>query len=294
MKIWLSKNSEVPVREQIITQITLGIASGELAVGTRLPSTREIALRYKIHSNTVSNAYQILAEQGWLEFRKGSGFYVRETNHANHANSLDRLIVQFVGAAQTVGFSIEEIKTRLAHFFDSNHSNQLFVIESDAGLREILVEEIREATKLDVAGAEFEDFETLLQMRGANFTAMFDEKAKIGAVLPPEKNCVFLKTNSPAASMKDEARPTADDLIAVVSGWDNFLILAKTMLVAVNIEPESLIIRATREANWRKGLSAASMIICDSLTAKNLTDLQNVRVFRLIAEESLGELTQIC
>jgi len=98
---------------------------------------------------------------------------------------------------------------------------------------------------------------------------------------------------SAAASMTGETRPTPDDLIAVVSGWENFLILAKTMLVAVKIEPESLIIRSTREENWRKGLNAASMIICDSLTAKNLSDFQNVRIFRLIAEESLSEITQI-
>ena len=30
MKIWLTKNSEIPVREQIIAQITLGITSGDL------------------------------------------------------------------------------------------------------------------------------------------------------------------------------------------------------------------------------------------------------------------------
>jgi DNA-binding transcriptional regulator YhcF (GntR family) len=292
MKIWLSKNSEVPVREQIITQITLGIASGDLAVGTRLPSTREMAQRYKIHSNTVSNAYQILAEQGWLEFRKGSGFYVRELNHENHDNSLDRLIAQFVATAQTGGFSIEEIKRRLAHFFDSHHSNRLFVIENDRGLREILIEEIRAATNLQVAGAELENLEKLLAKRDAIFAAMFDEKAKISPRLTAEKNCVFLKANSPAASMKGETRPTADDLIAVVSGWENFLVLAKTMLVAVQIEPESLIIRSTREENWRKGLPAASMIICDSLTAKQLSGLPNVRIFRLIAEESLHELAR--
>jgi DNA-binding transcriptional regulator YhcF (GntR family) len=293
MKIWLSKNSEVPVREQIITQITLGIASGDLAVGTRLPSTREIAQRYKIHSNTVSNAYQILAEQGWLEFRKGSGFYVRESNHENHDNSLDRLIAQFVGTAQTGGFSIEEIKRRLAHFFEAHHSNHLFVIENDPGLRDILVEEIRAATNLQVAGAELENLEKILQKRGAILAAMFDEKGKISARLPSEKNCIFLKVNSPAASMKGETRPTAADLIAVVSGWENFLVLAKTMLVAADIEPESLIIRSTRAENWRKGLNAASMIICDSLTAKNLSGLENIRIFRLIAEETLHELARL-
>src|SRR6185369_14118721 len=124
MKIWLSKNSEVPVREQLITQITLGIASGELAVGARLPSTSEIARRYKIHSNTVSNAYQLLAEQGWLEFRKGSGFYVREADSENNENSLDKLVARFIQTAQASGFSIAEIKARLIHFFDSNQSDR--------------------------------------------------------------------------------------------------------------------------------------------------------------------------
>src|SRR5215203_3017331 len=172
MKIWLSKNSEVPVREQIITQITLGIASGDLVTGARLPSTREIAQRFKIHSNTVSNAYEILAEQGWLEFRKGSGFYVREPSHDRHGNSLDRLIAQFVATAQAGGFSIEEIKRQLAHFFDSHHSNRVFVIENDNGLKEILIEEIRTATNLQVDGTELENLEKVLQIRGAVFAAM--------------------------------------------------------------------------------------------------------------------------
>lgn len=293
MKIWLSKNSEVPVREQLITQITLGIASGDLAVGTRLPSTSEIARRYKIHSNTVSNAYQLLAEQGWLEFRKGSGFYVREANSENVENSLDKLIARFIQTAQASGFSIAEIKERLIHFFDSNQSNRLFIIENDEGLREILVEEICGSAKFEVVGASLDEFKKELSKTGTNFAAMFDEKAKISAVLPPDKSCIFLKANSAAASMTGETRPTANDLIAVVSGWEKFLILAKTMLIAAQIEPESLVIRSTREENWRKGLNAASMVICDSLTAKNLTDLENIRIFRLIAEESLGELAQI-
>ncbi|MET0754174.1 MAG: GntR family transcriptional regulator, partial [Pyrinomonadaceae bacterium] len=79
MKIWLSKNSEIPVREQIVTQIALGIVSGDLRVGEKLPSTREIARRFGVHSNTVSSAYQKLSEQNLIEFKKGSGFFVSET-----------------------------------------------------------------------------------------------------------------------------------------------------------------------------------------------------------------------
>ncbi len=54
MRLWLSKSSEVPIRVQLEAQIILGILGNDLKVGQRLPSTRELARRYKIHSNNKS------------------------------------------------------------------------------------------------------------------------------------------------------------------------------------------------------------------------------------------------
>src|SRR6185436_4554857 len=97
MKIWLSKNSEIPMREQIVTQITLGIMSGDLKTGERLPSTNEIARRFKVHANTVGSAYQKLTEQNLIEFKKGSGFFVSENKTIEDGGNfkLDRLIAEF-------------------------------------------------------------------------------------------------------------------------------------------------------------------------------------------------------
>ncbi|MBS1792848.1 MAG: GntR family transcriptional regulator [Acidobacteria bacterium] len=293
MKLWLSKNSEVPVREQLVAQITLGIASGELAVGARLPSTREIALRYQIHFNTVSNAYHILAGQGWLEFRPGSGFYVRELDAGRVDDPLDRLIAGFVRAARGQGYSTDEIGRRLARFLETAPTRRLCLVENDEALRKILVEEIRAATDLDVSGIGLADLPGQITSPGVKFAAMFDEKKKLGELLPDVENCLFLKTSSPAATMKGETRPRPNDLIAVVSGWENFLLLAKIMLVAAQIDPDCLVLRSTRVKSWNKGLRAASMIICDSLTAKKLARYPNVRVFRLISDDSLAELRRL-
>ncbi len=60
MRLWLSRSSEVPLREQLVTQIRLGIISGDLKVRQKLPSTRELARRFHIHSNTISAAYREL------------------------------------------------------------------------------------------------------------------------------------------------------------------------------------------------------------------------------------------
>src|SRR6201986_5131706 len=121
MRLWLSKNSDVPLREQLVRQVMLGVVSGDLKPGQRLPSTRELARRFRIHSNTVSAAYRDLERAGWLEMRKGSGVYVRHlggdisTGDAplDSRLELDRLISAFFTLARGQGFSLAEVQTRL-------------------------------------------------------------------------------------------------------------------------------------------------------------------------------------
>lgn len=293
MKIWLSKNSEVPIYEQITTQIILGVASGDLEIGRKIPGTREIARRFNVHANTVSNAYRKLVEQGWLEFRKGSGFYIREAKTETIENSLDKLLAEFFQKAQIQGFSTSEIKEKLTQFLSKETADEILLIESDTDFREILAEEIKQATGHKISETDFDDFKKNHHDKNSVFVAMFDEKTKIENVLLPDKNCIFLKARSVADSMKGEQRPSDNDLIAVVSGWEKFLLLAKTMLVAARIDAESLIVRSTKKENWQNGLSSASMIICDALTATKLSNLKNLRPFRLIADESLEKLRQV-
>lgn len=296
MKFWLSKNSEIPVREQLVTQITLGIASGDLPAGEKLSSTRQIARRFKIHANTVGFAYQILSEQGLIEFRKGNGFYVCESKQQDNNNekSLDTLIANFFQTAQLRGFSETEIQNRLQKRLNIQTPEQILVIKSDENLRRILVEEIKQATNLRVIGASFEEFVEKYQNTNVIFTTMPDEKDKIESILSADKSCFILMPRSVSDSMKGKSRPQQDDLIAVVSGWEKFLAWSKTILVAANVESDSIILRSTADKHWKKGLTEVSMIICDALTAKEFENDERVKVFRLIADSSLNELKILC
>lgn len=292
MKIWLSKNSEIPVREQLAAQITLGIASGDLATGEKLPSTREIARRFTIHSNTVSSVYRKLSADGWLEFRKGSGFYVSEAQTENCVPQyrLDRLIGDFVRKLHELGFSNEEIKKSLRKNLRTTTAQKLILVESDAGFREILAEEIRVYLNVKVTGVSFEEFERKFHKSKAFFVAMFDEKMKMESFLNGGKPHLFLKARSVPATMTGERRPARDDLIAIVSGWEKFLLWSKTILIAAGVEADCLILKDTKLKNWRRGLENAALVICDSLTAAKFSDKQNLRVFPLISEQSLAEL----
>ena len=293
MKIWLSKNSEISVRQQLAAQILLGIASGDLQIGQKLPSTGEISRRFHIHSNTVSSAYQQLVAEGLLEYKQGSGFYVRENENEDNGFELDRLIAEFLHRAQANGFSLKEIKPRLENWFELQTPDHFLVVEPDKGLREILVEEIRQAIGWLVEGCDFPEFQSSRKSNNAIFVALPDETEKLNEILPPNKTCVFLRTRSVPDSMANQTRPPQDALIAVVSGWGNFLMWAKTILIAAQIDADSLILRSTKETDWRKGLESAAMIICDALTAKEFPGDKRLRIFQVIADESLAELKRL-
>ncbi|MGA3351336.1 MAG: GntR family transcriptional regulator, partial [Candidatus Sulfotelmatobacter sp.] len=77
MQLWFARGSQVSIREQLVTQVVLGILGDDLAPGQRLPSTRELARRFHLHPNTVSAGYRQLARERWVEQRRGSGVFVR-------------------------------------------------------------------------------------------------------------------------------------------------------------------------------------------------------------------------
>src|SRR6201988_4897456 len=109
MQLWCARGSEVSIREQLVTQVILGILSDDLSPGQRLPSTREIARRFHLHPNTVSAGYRQLQRDRWVEFRRGSGVYVRARKPEaplTPALALDQMIARLFRSAQKLGVSL--------------------------------------------------------------------------------------------------------------------------------------------------------------------------------------------
>lgn len=294
MRLWLSKNSDVPVREQLVSQIIIGVVSDDLKPGQKLPSTRELARRFGIHSNTVSAAYRHLAARGWVEFRKGSGVYIRAYESNQQALTpgleLDALISSFLSAARDGGFSLKEIKTRLRHWLKLEPPDHFLVIEPDVELRRILMTEIKDVTGFRVAGADLEECARSSHLSGAAPVALYSHAARVREALPVDANCLLLHTRSVADSLKNAEKPTPETLIVVVSRWREFLRWAHTVLSAAGLDSNALSFRDAREPDWQKGLRANTFIITDALTATQLPRGCQPRVYRVIADSSIAEL----
>src|SRR5689334_11383048 len=72
-----NKSAQHPLYEEVANQIVAMIDGGTLAVGTRAPSVRSLAKQLRVSNSTVVAAYQKLEDEGRLQARPQSGFYVR-------------------------------------------------------------------------------------------------------------------------------------------------------------------------------------------------------------------------
>ncbi|HKV05469.1 MAG TPA: GntR family transcriptional regulator [Candidatus Acidoferrales bacterium] len=65
-----------PVYDQIVSGLRAVLVAREFAPGDRLPTVRRLATDLGVHHNTVAESYRVLAEEGWLDLRRGRGAVV--------------------------------------------------------------------------------------------------------------------------------------------------------------------------------------------------------------------------
>src|SRR6188508_295274 len=68
---------ETVLYESVARDISALVAAGTLLPGDRVPSVRHLSRQKRVSISTVLQAYQVLENQGVLEARPQSGYYVR-------------------------------------------------------------------------------------------------------------------------------------------------------------------------------------------------------------------------
>jgi GntR family transcriptional regulator len=110
----IATGTGTPIYRQIVDQVRLAVATGELLPGQDLPSVRSLAERLTINFNTVAKAYAELVREGVLDSLQGKGFFVGPKRQIySKAERLRRLrlaVENCVHEAVSLGFSADEIR----------------------------------------------------------------------------------------------------------------------------------------------------------------------------------------
>ena len=234
MDIHLSKESEVPLRQQLTEQIVFSIATGKLRAGQQLPSVRALARRLKIHHNTVSEAYQDLVRHTWVTRQRGSRHVVgfqEDGQTAGADKSLDDFINGAIRSAREKGYSLQALRDRVYRRLLAQPADHILVVEADAALREIMRVEIHQALGWRVEACSRNELKSAPELAiGAQVTAPHYAMAEVEPFVPKRRPAVSI-TFSGADEYVEMVRNLRDpSVISVVSVSEILLKTARGLL----------------------------------------------------------------
>lgn len=112
-------NSSFPIYLQVMDGIKRAVVTGQLSLGEKLPSVRELAVQYTINPNTAARVYRELEREAVCFTRRGMGTFVTEDagKVAQMREEMARdMMERYLKGMQQIGLSREEAITYLMHF----------------------------------------------------------------------------------------------------------------------------------------------------------------------------------
>ena len=110
-----------PIYEQIKSGLRRMMTDGELPVGGKLPSVRELAVSLAINPNTIQRAYRELEAEGVIVSVQGKGCFVSDdfSPDMEKINALLAQLDETVRALREAGVPASDICDRITHGGDN-------------------------------------------------------------------------------------------------------------------------------------------------------------------------------
>ncbi len=117
-----------PIFKQIVDGIRMQIMTGQLTVGSKLPSVRGLSMQLTVNTNTVAKAYTELLSNGLVESRKGLGLFViqpkqilsDQERQQRLEKAVDALIHETIGLSFSDDDILQVVKSKLTNLPDGN------------------------------------------------------------------------------------------------------------------------------------------------------------------------------
>lgn len=114
-------DTSIPIYLQVIEQIKKDIVNGTLPIGSKLPSTRELASDKGINTNTVARIYKELEYLDIAYTKRGIGTFITESKdiYISIKNELSKKYVeQFIVNMYELGYSKSEVYALMQEYED--------------------------------------------------------------------------------------------------------------------------------------------------------------------------------
>ena len=267
LEIQITRETDVPIHEQVAAQIVLQIGSGALQPGDALPSVRTLARRLDVHRNTITQAYRDGVLTKLVVKHHGRRLVVRDPQDkkASGGSELDGFVSIVRQAARQHGYTLRQLIEHLRDRLLVDPPDHILLVSDDAGMRVLMPAELGARFSLPIRVCSTTD---LLSDRdlllGALLVTAPGNVPALEAVIPPDRPAIPVIYSSAAEHVATIRGLPHPSLIAVASISEYFLEMACGVLAPAAAEDHSLrsvLITSQQPAS----VGAADLIFCDSL-----------------------------
>ena len=291
MQISLSKNSDIPLRQQLAEQIVFLITTGKLSAGQRLPSVRALARQVKVHHNTVSEAYQDLVRRKWLTRQRGSRLIVGPGAAAGprSPSSLDELINESIQRAQAMGYSLQALTRHVRERLLAQPPDHILVVEQEAGLRQIIRQEVHAKLGWPVESCSLEQFlsDPALAV-GAQVFAPNHAIEELRPLIAPNRPLLSISYAAADEHLNLIRRLRKPSIVAVVSTSESLLRTARGLL-APAIQRRHAFREFLSPQTGYMDLRGIDVAFCDSVVISSVRCRHKIH-YHLVAARCLEDL----
>lgn len=291
MQIVLSKESDVPIRQQLAEQIVFLITTGQLNAGDEMPSVRALGRQSGVHHNTVSEAYQELIRRGWLTRRPGSRLVVGKgrSKPTLTTHDLDDLINYSIQRARQMGFDLQALRIRVRERLLAAPPDHLLVVEEEPGMREILRQEVEQSLGWPAQGCSYREFANEPGLAiGAQVLVPNHRLEAVKPLVSSHRPAMGI-TYSLAADHVEKINQLKDpSIISLVSVSEGLLRTAKSIF-APAIGKKHVLNEVLVSGSIRPGVDNSDLVFCDTVTMSMVRTRRKVH-YRLIAKDCLSDL----
>ncbi len=120
MILKIELTSSTPIYVQLRNQIVMGIGRGDLKIGQGLPTVRQMAEDIGINMMTVTKAYTILKNEGYIEIDRRHGARIKPTAilSGNFTEKMENELALLVTESSLKGIKKEHFIKMCAELFD--------------------------------------------------------------------------------------------------------------------------------------------------------------------------------
>lgn len=298
VKVIINKESTVPIRDQLIEQIALQIASGSLKGQEKLPSIRALAQRLGIHYSTITAAYNHLAGVGLLEIRQGSGVRVAGKARTEVKDvDLTKMCEDFLAHVSESGFSREDLKPVMSSLLERKPVKRLVVVDRNKDFHAVQLAELTPEFKQQIVAVTTEE---MLQNKewlidSLFITSLYHVFAFENVI--DDRTRLIVCDIEPARSELEHVQNLKDGSLVLLVSYSQTLLNMATKLLAAQ-RGEQIAVRSlltTDKTELQYMMKYASLVICDLASKEEVAAVAGktpYMVFRLYAPHTIERIKE--